>query len=226
MTAGIDDTAAAELIVDLFAGPGGWDEGLRMLGVKQTVVGLEHDAAACATRAAAGHLTIRADVARYPVERFVGRVWGLIASPPCPPFSAAGKRGGARDEAQLRQHLLACAGAGWSDPEPPEGGWIDPRSPLVLQPLRWAEALRPEWIILEQVPLVARLWSAMAVALEALGYRTKVALVQAADYGVPRPQRSGGTPASSASPAATIAATARPATASATCATPTSLRSP
>lgn len=186
MIPGIFDTPFSGLIVDLFGGPGGWDEALRMLGVDRPVIGIEHDAAACATRAAAGHLTIRADVAAYPVEPFLGRVWGLIASPPCPPFSAAGKRGGARDEAQLRAHLLACAGHGWIPPEPPEGGWTDPRSPLVLQPLRWAEALRPEWIILEQVPLVARLWSAMAVALEALGYRTKVALVQAADYGVPQ----------------------------------------
>lgn len=44
------------MIVDLFAGPGGWDEGLRLLGVQDVVVGLELDSAACATAEAAGHL--------------------------------------------------------------------------------------------------------------------------------------------------------------------------
>lgn len=46
------------LIVDGFAGPGGWSEGIRRhLGLHD--VGLEWDEAACRTRAAAGHTTIR-----------------------------------------------------------------------------------------------------------------------------------------------------------------------
>jgi DNA (cytosine-5)-methyltransferase 1 len=48
------------VILDLFAGPGGWSEGLRELGLAD--VGIEIDRWACATRAAAGHATIRADV--------------------------------------------------------------------------------------------------------------------------------------------------------------------
>ena len=67
------------MIVDLYAGPGGWDEGLRTLGITD-VVGLEWDEAACLTRAAAGHRTIRTDVATCPTEPFVGKVRGLIAS--------------------------------------------------------------------------------------------------------------------------------------------------
>lgn len=80
------------MIVDLFAGPGGWSEGLRSLGLAD--VGFEWDAAACATRAAAGHLTVRADVADYPTEPLRSRVEGLIASPPCQAFSVAGKQQG------------------------------------------------------------------------------------------------------------------------------------
>jgi DNA (cytosine-5)-methyltransferase 1 len=38
-------------ILDLFAGPGGWSEGLRLLGLAD--VGIETDDATCATRAAA-----------------------------------------------------------------------------------------------------------------------------------------------------------------------------
>lgn len=78
------------MIIDLFAGPGGWSEGLRSLGLRD--VGLEWDAAACATRAAAGHTTIRCDVAQYPVEPLAGRVSGLLASPPCTLFSEGGTR--------------------------------------------------------------------------------------------------------------------------------------
>lgn len=77
------------MIVDLFAGPGGWSQGLRLLGL--TDIGIEWDQAACATRAAAGHHTIRADVSAFVVEPLAGKVSGLIASPPCTKFSAAGK---------------------------------------------------------------------------------------------------------------------------------------
>jgi DNA (cytosine-5)-methyltransferase 1 len=77
------------LIVDLFAGPGGWSEGIRrFLGLHD--VGLEWDRSACETRAAAGHTTVRVDVSCFVLGPLVGRVWGLIASPPCTKFSAAG----------------------------------------------------------------------------------------------------------------------------------------
>lgn len=80
------------LVVDGFAGPGGWSEGLRMLGLRD--IGLEWDAAACGTRKAAGHLTIRVDVSSFVLGPLVGRVWGLIMSPPCTLFSDAGTRVG------------------------------------------------------------------------------------------------------------------------------------
>lgn len=78
------------LIIDAFAGPGGWSEGLRKLNLRD--VGLEWCPAACATRAAAGHATIRCDVAAYPVEPFIGKTTGYIASPPCTLFSEGGTR--------------------------------------------------------------------------------------------------------------------------------------
>lgn len=59
--------SARDLVVDLFAGPGGWSEGLRSVGLED--VGIEWDDAACRTRAAAGHPTIRADVAQYPTAK-------------------------------------------------------------------------------------------------------------------------------------------------------------
>lgn len=77
-----------KLIVDGFAGPGGWSEGLRMLGLSD--IGLEWDEAACKTRKEAGHTTVRIDIATFVVARIIGRTWGLIMSPPCTKFSTAG----------------------------------------------------------------------------------------------------------------------------------------
>ena len=78
-----------DLYVGLFAGPGGWSEAMRVLGLRE--VGLEWSTAACQTRRAAGHATIQCDVAAYPVEPFTGKVKGATFSPPCTKFSAAGK---------------------------------------------------------------------------------------------------------------------------------------
>jgi DNA (cytosine-5)-methyltransferase 1 len=79
------------IVLDGFAGPGGWSEGIRRyLGLHD--VGLEWDEAACDTRRAARHLpTIRVDVSCFVLGPLVGRVWGLLMSPPCTKFSAAGK---------------------------------------------------------------------------------------------------------------------------------------
>src|SRR5690348_8677042 len=63
---------APRLVLDLFAGPGGWSEGAAAVGLVD--IGIEHDLAACQTRAAAGHLTIRADVSAYPTAPFAGKV--------------------------------------------------------------------------------------------------------------------------------------------------------
>jgi DNA (cytosine-5)-methyltransferase 1 len=83
------------IILDGCAGPGGWSEGIRRwLGLHD--VGLEWDEAACKTRAAAGHATIRVDVSAFVLGPVVGRVWGLLFSPPCTKLSAAGSGIGRR----------------------------------------------------------------------------------------------------------------------------------
>ena len=51
-------------ILDLFAGPGGWDEGAAMIGLTDTV-GVELDKWACATAEAAGHARIQSDTRQY-----------------------------------------------------------------------------------------------------------------------------------------------------------------
>jgi DNA (cytosine-5)-methyltransferase 1 len=146
------------VILDLFAGPGGWDEGARLTGYDGPLVGIEWDRDACATAAAAGHWRIRADVATYPTAPFAGKVDGLIASPPCQSFSHAGNRAGVDDE----------------------------RGELVWQPLRWVRDLTPRWVALEQVPDVLPIWQIIAAALRDLGYGTWTGLLNSADYGVPQ----------------------------------------
>ena len=97
------------IVLGTFAGPGGWAVAAAALGIPE--VGIELDAAACRTRAAAGHKTIRADVATVPLDRLPGKVWGHVSSPPCTTFSAAGKRaGGVRaKEAVFAQNMKRIA---------------------------------------------------------------------------------------------------------------------
>ena len=78
-------------VVGLFGGPGGWAVAAHGLGIPET--GIEWDDAACQTRQSAGHSTIQADVAVYDPAN-LGEVWGLIGSPPCTTFSAAGDQAG------------------------------------------------------------------------------------------------------------------------------------
>lgn len=166
--------------VDLFAGPGGWDEGARMIGLR--TVGLEWDDAACQTAVAAGHPRIRCDVAAYPTEPFQG-IPGLIASPPCQAWSMAGKRKGELDRANCHRQADRMAegddSTAWTE-------WEDERSPLVCQPVRWVRDLRPEWVALEEVPAVLGLWEHFARIFRGWGYSAWVGVLNAADYGVPQ----------------------------------------
>lgn len=85
------------IAADLFAGPGGWSTGAREVGVK--TIGFEWCPWACLTATTAGHTRVRADVAAYPAHTLAG-LPGLIASPPCTLFSAAG-HGTGRDAIDL-----------------------------------------------------------------------------------------------------------------------------
>jgi DNA (cytosine-5)-methyltransferase 1 len=173
----------AEDVTDLFAGPGGWDEGMRPLGL--TAAGIEWDRYACATARAAGHRRIRADVADLDPRRFVTR--GQVASPPCQGFSPAGLRRGHGDTAAL---LDAVARMRWRDVRGDVAARMaDPRSVLVLEPLRWARAVEPEWLAWEQVASVLPLWDACAGVLRAVGYDVATGVLSAEQYGVPQVRR-------------------------------------
>lgn len=175
------------MIRDGFAGPGGWAEGLRLLGL--TEVGLEWDAAACATRVAAGHrMTIRCDVSAYPTAPFAGRIKVAIDSSPCQAWSRAGKGLGLVDQPLVHQAVADLA-AGRDTRADLKAKCLDPRSILAAEPMRWHHDLRPETILMEQVPAVLPLWQQYAQILRGWGYSAWCGILNSADYGVGQARR-------------------------------------
>lgn len=173
-------------IVDLFAGPRGWSEGLRPLGLRD--IGLEWDTAACRTAAAAGHLTIQTDVAAYPTTPFKVRARKVIASPPCQAWSRAGKQDGLKDQPLVHQAVEDLA-HGRDTRNELKAACLDERSILAAEPMRWLYDLRPEWVCMEEVPDVLPLWRQYAVYLRGWGYSVWTGILNAADYGVPQTRR-------------------------------------
>lgn len=169
-------------VVDLFAGPGGWDLGAKALGLDP--LGIEWDDAACATREAAGLRTVQGDVALLdPLDYAPCDL--LIASPPCQAWSMAGKRGGERD----KEHVIACLmelAAGSDTRGEHAAKCEDARSMLVVEPLRWALALTPRLLAFEQVPPVLGLWTLIAGLLEPHGWKCWAGVLEAERYGVPQ----------------------------------------
>lgn len=175
------------MIIDLFAGPGGWSTGLNMIGRAETV-GIEWDKAACETARAAGHERMQADIAELDPFTIGGTdVEGIIASPPCQGFSMAGKGKGREDSARL---IAAVGDFAHGDPRATlHATMTDDRSLLALEPLRWVLDLEPEWTAWEQVPAVLPLWEACAEVLRADGYDVWTGLVQAETLGVPQTRK-------------------------------------
>ncbi|MET9252428.1 DNA cytosine methyltransferase [Streptomyces sp. NPDC003717] len=173
-------------VLDLFAGPGGWSTGLRALGLSET--GMEIDPVVCATRIAAGHDTVHADVAAHPTAPLHGKVVGLIGSAPCQPFSTAGLRAGNTDLPLCHQALDDLA-RGNDTRTALRAACVDARSLLAVEPLRYALDLRPAWIALEEVPAVLPLFEHIARLLAGVGYSTWTGVLNAADFGLPQTRR-------------------------------------
>jgi len=178
----MSSSSGAHLILDLFAGPGGWSEGLRGLGYRAR--GIDSDPIACATGRAAGHERLLADVATLDPTDF-SEAWGLVASPPCQAYSKVGKGLGKLD----KPRVLSCArelNEGRDSRARHRVRCQDERSLLTVEPLRWAIAARPRWLAMEQVPAVVELWAVFAELLGAHGYRCAVGLQSAECFGVPQ----------------------------------------
>ncbi len=156
-------------VVDVFSGAGGTTQGLRDAGY-EVVAAIESDPAAAETFAA-NHprtLLLDRDIRRVQAPALAQRLAEsgrpvdlLTACPPCQPFSTLGS-----------------------------GDAADPRNRLVSSVLRFATALRPRAIVLENVPGLQH-EPRFTALLGSLGrdYRIATHVVDAADFGVPQRRR-------------------------------------
>jgi DNA (cytosine-5)-methyltransferase 1 len=168
--------------IDLFAGPGGWDVACKALNIE--VIGIEFDDVACQTRRLAGHKTVQADVASLDPLYFTDHARGLIASPPCQGFTQAGLRKGHGDAGVILEAIAALDNDANADLQPFRDRCEDSRSMLVVEPLRWALILRPEWIAFEQVPYVITFWEKIGEILYRHGYKGEAGVLNTRHYGM------------------------------------------
>lgn len=162
--------------IDAFAGPGGWSQACKNLGIIED--GIELDKDARATRDAAGFSTVHDDVRSFEMSGFYD---GLIASPPCPTFSQAGK-GQGREEFELLKRAIKIISTGeW--PADLLATCQDDRTALCAQPLRLTLEGMPLWVAFEQVPTVLPVWEAMGEAMSEHGYHVWTGKVHAEQYG-------------------------------------------
>lgn len=179
------------MIVEGFAGPGGWDVGAELAGIDEEILGIEIVRATCDTALAAGHKRLFADVREMRGIRYPGGVTGRIDSPPCQTFSQAGKGAGRQHLGNLMLALEKVAGG--LTPEDAIGAvsddQLDERSLLVLEPMLAILEQEPTWIAMEQVPGVLPIWQAYAAELDRLGYHTWTGHLHAETFGVPQTRK-------------------------------------
>lgn len=169
------------LAIDLCAGSG-WAVACRRLGISE--LGIEIMPEAIATRDAMGVYTQNISISDLPND-FCRQAPLQIAGPPCQTFSAAGKGEGRRELAEVLRRVAVFGATG----EFVRGGSGDPRTWLVLEPLRLAIGGMPRLIVWEQVPAILPVWQACGEVLRSVGYSSWTGVLDAADYGVPAYRR-------------------------------------
>ncbi len=163
------------LVIDLFAGAGGFGLGFRMAGYSVCCsVELDHWAAETLRRNALGAaVTIEGDIAQYQSADAIRGACGgvvpdvIIGGPPCQGFTVAGPA--------------------HKDPK-------DPRNSLFVDFARWVGVLRPKVFVMENVKGIlsrrnvdkVKVTDIIRPSFEKLGYKVDIWALNAAAYGVPQ----------------------------------------
>ncbi len=169
----VDSEGGLPTLIDLFSGAGGFSVGFERAGFK-TILGLDIHRAAAETfmRNFPKAGFILGDARRVSIELVLEATAGLrpdviTAGVPCQGFSLNNRKRHADDQ----------------------------RNYLFLEVIRFAEALRPKALVIENVPGMASTRKGganpsfvheVASAIEELGYEVSFARLNAADYGVPQ----------------------------------------
>lgn len=161
--------------LDLFAGTG-WGVACRDLDIVED--GVDNMPEVIATRQKNQLKTPWHDILDLPPK--VAAAYDLlIASPPCQSFSIAGSGEGRHAfEAVLAGVKALQAG------QEPIRTTQDPRTWMVLEPLRFAIAGKPPLMAWEQVPNILPLWRACEEVLQEHGYYTWSGLLRTEMYGL------------------------------------------
>jgi DNA (cytosine-5)-methyltransferase 1 len=163
--------------LDLFAGTG-WGVACDWLGVRED--GVDNMPEVIATRDRNGFRTPWHDIRDMP-PRVAAAYDLLIASPPCQSFSIAGAGEGRDALTAVLDGVQAL-----SQGREPLRTTPDPRTWLVLEPLRFALAGHPPYILWEQVPTILPVWQACERVLSAHGYVVWTGLMRTEQYGIPQ----------------------------------------
>jgi DNA (cytosine-5)-methyltransferase 1 len=163
----------AGYVIDLFAGGGGMSYGFKEAGFKVVFAcDIDKDVAKTYTTNLPEVIYLVEDIHHVTPNEVMeatglrkGDVSVMIAGPPCQGFSMMGLR----------------------NPK-------DPRNKLLQEILRFAEAMKPQWIVIENVPGLLTMEGGEPVkmiykSLGRLGYKCAHRVLSALDYGVPQKRR-------------------------------------
>lgn len=156
--------------VDLFSGAGGLTQGF--ITNYDVLFGVEHDKDAATTYSANfAHPMLNSDITSLDAKKLVneyGEADVIFGGPPCQGFSMAGRRDNK-----------------------------DPRNSLFMDYLRFVDAFKPKYFVLENVPGILTMKTAdgglvvdiISSEVSKLGYNLKYKKLYAPDYGVPQKRR-------------------------------------
>lgn len=154
------------MIVDLFCGIRGWE-------ILSPVfpLGFDNDPVAVNTCNINGYITYEADVRN--ISLYDGaKLRGLIASPPCTKVSPAGKKSVISEFPEIIRSVHGDLQELSNDAE------------LLVEPMAWIEKYEPEWVTMEQSPLVLPIWKAYQDVLEERGFYTALGTIDCEQFGL------------------------------------------